>query len=246
MLNHHLWLPSTAGRPSILFAIPAWSNKHGLLGLTTFLYGDDLQKCCLAATCHSPCGVCFRFVQINLGTHNDHMLAGDTMSHLLAAADARRQAISNSLLQRKQLLDPQLFESNIELREEAGSLLLHELEMALLNGHIPILPEESPGDACTPSELESRREDNVLQKPEVERSSHTKEGRMLVGLELGWKWPLLPLEIDAVTPGWVTRCLEHPQDSHQILRVCFNSHVPLCVSIQRSNRRMSHLMQNTR
>jgi hypothetical protein len=155
------------------------------------------------------------------------MLAGDTMSQELAAVDARRQAISNSLLQQK-LFGPQLFESNTELREEAGSLWLHELKMALLNGHIPILPEEFPGDACAPCKLESRREDNVLQKPEVERSSHTKDGRMLAGLELGWKWPLLPLEIDAVTPGWVTRCLEHPQDSHEILRVCFYSHVPLC------------------
>jgi hypothetical protein len=153
------------------------------------------------------------------------MLAGDTMSQELAAVDARRQAISNSLLRQKQLSGPQLFEMNIELREEAGSLWLHELEMAILNGHIPIDPEESPGDACTPCELESRREDSVLQKIEVERSSHTKGGKMLLGLELGWKWPLLPLEIEAVTPGWVTRCLDHPQDSHEILRVCFHSHM---------------------
>jgi hypothetical protein len=157
------------------------------------------------------------------------MLAEDTMSQELAAVHARQQAISSSLWQQKQLSGPKLYELNIELREEAGRLWLHELEMALLNGKIPILPEEPPGDACTPCEVEWRRKDNVLQKPEVERSSHTKEGRMLVGLELGWKWPLLPLEIDAVTPGWVTRCLEQPQDSHEILRVCFYSRVPLCM-----------------
>jgi hypothetical protein len=160
------------------------------------------------------------------------MLAGDTMSQKLAALDARRQTISNSLSQQSHHRGPQLFESNTELREEAGSLWLHELEMALLNGHIPILPEESPGDACTPCELESRSEDDVLQKPEVESNSYTEEGRMLVGLEMGWKWPLLPLEVSVMTPGWVALCLEHPQDSHHILRVCFYSHVHVILKEQ--------------
>jgi hypothetical protein len=162
---------------------------------------------------------------IDSGKRHDHMLAGDTMLQELAAVYAKQQAVSNTLQQRDLDDGMEHFELNIELRDEAGGLWLHELEMALLNGHAPIVPEKLPGDACTPCEQGSRCVEDVLQKPDVDRTIHKKEGRMLVGLELGWKWPLLPLEIYDMTPGWVTLCLERPEDSHQILRVCFDSHV---------------------
>jgi hypothetical protein len=129
------------------------------------------------------------------------MLAGDTLSQELAAVDARRQTIDNILEQPR------------------------KKTTALLNGHYPMVPVGRPVDACLPCEQDSRCVDDVLQKPEVERISNKKEGRMLVGLELGWKWTLLPLEIHRVSTGWVTRCLEHPEDSHIDLRVCFDSHV---------------------
>jgi hypothetical protein len=152
------------------------------------------------------------------------MLAGDTVSHELAAVNARLQTIDNSLEPQTPVDGMSYFELNIEMREEAGSLCLHELEMALLHGHNPIVPEERPEDASTPSEQDSRSVEDVLQKPDVDRTSH-KKGRMLAGLELGWKWTLLPLEIYTMKPGWVTRCLEHPEDSHKNLRVCLDRHV---------------------
>jgi hypothetical protein len=153
------------------------------------------------------------------------MLAGDTLSQELAAVDARLETIDNILKQQDPRDGIWRFEDNIELREEAGGLWLHELETALLNGHYRMVPVGRPVDACLPCGQDSRCVDDVLQKPEVERISHTKEGRMLVGLEHGWKWTLLPLEIHRVRTGWVSRCLEHPEDSHIDLRVCFDSHV---------------------
>lgn len=93
------------------------------------------------------------------------------MAHELAAVNARLQTIDNSLEPQTPVDGMSYFELNIEMREEAGSLCLHELEMALLHGHNPIVPEERPEDASTSSEQDSRCVEDVLQKPDADRTS---------------------------------------------------------------------------